>query len=199
MAAKKPVSQSRTMWVKKGTMVNGKEVKKGYLAQYGKPEKKVSGTVALVTGGQGGMGSTKTYKAGRSVSAMKKKADAKKRVVTQTRPTGGGGNDSKPNGPKPPKVGELRKGPRGALNRWNGSRWVRASKGSTYQAGQGMTARPKTNSESTSTARSSRATGTYTGSYRRSSRGQMTVAAHLAAQTQRNREKRRAARMTKKK
>lgn len=43
----KPVSQSRTMWVKKGTIVNGEKVKKGYVAQYGKPEKRVTGKVRL--------------------------------------------------------------------------------------------------------------------------------------------------------
>lgn len=48
---KKPtVSQSRTMWVKAGETVGGKVVKKGYLAQYGKPEKKVSARVEMVTG-----------------------------------------------------------------------------------------------------------------------------------------------------
>lgn len=43
----KPVSQSRTMWVKKGTVVNGKKVKKGYVAQYGKPEKRVTARIRL--------------------------------------------------------------------------------------------------------------------------------------------------------
>ena len=48
---KKPaVSQSRTMWVKAGETVGGKVVKKGYLAQYGKPEKKVNARVEMVTG-----------------------------------------------------------------------------------------------------------------------------------------------------
>lgn len=48
---KKPVvSQSRTMWVKAGETVGGKTVKKGYLAQYGKPEKKVNARVEIVTG-----------------------------------------------------------------------------------------------------------------------------------------------------
>ena len=52
---KKPaVSQSRTMWVKKGDVVGGVTVKKGYLAQYGKPEKKVSAKVQMVTGSKKG-------------------------------------------------------------------------------------------------------------------------------------------------
>jgi len=60
------VSQSRTMWVKKGEMVNGKEVKKGYLAQYGKPEKRVTGPVKLVEATKRGKaGETVNYKKGR--------------------------------------------------------------------------------------------------------------------------------------
>ena len=55
------VSQSRTMWVPKGTIVNGKKVAKGYVAQYGKPGRKVSATVQLTGGG------TRTYKKGRAV------------------------------------------------------------------------------------------------------------------------------------
>lgn len=61
--AKKAVSQSRTMWVKKGDVVGGKKVQKGYLAQYGKPEKRVSAKVRMVTE----LG-TRTYKQGRRVN-----------------------------------------------------------------------------------------------------------------------------------
>ena len=61
--AKKAVSQSRTMWVKKGDIVGGKKVQKGYLAQYGKPEKRVSANVRMVTE----LG-TRTYKQGRRVN-----------------------------------------------------------------------------------------------------------------------------------
>lgn len=63
MAKKRTVSQSRTMWVAKGTKVDGKTVQKGYLAQYGKPEKRVSANVRMVTE-QG----TRTYKQGRRVN-----------------------------------------------------------------------------------------------------------------------------------
>lgn len=63
MAKKRTVSQSRTMWVAKGTKVGGKTVQKGYLAQYGKPEKRVSANVRMVTE-QG----TRTYKQGRRVN-----------------------------------------------------------------------------------------------------------------------------------
>jgi hypothetical protein len=66
-----------------------------------------------------------------------------------------------------------------------------------------MANRPRQTAASSSSAaaapKSSGATGTYTRSYGRSSRGQMTVAAYLSSQTQRAREKRRASRMTKKK
>jgi hypothetical protein len=81
MAKKPPVSQSRTEWVKKGTIVNGKAVPKGYLAQKGKPEKKVSATVSMVTGGQAGMGASATYKQGRRVQpkSVASKANAGKR------------------------------------------------------------------------------------------------------------------------
>lgn len=43
----KPVSQSRTEWVKKGTIVGGKAVKKGYVAQKGRPEKRVTARIRL--------------------------------------------------------------------------------------------------------------------------------------------------------
>lgn len=64
---KPSVSQSNTEWVKKGTIVNGKEVKKGYLAQKGKPERRVTANVRMVKGNAAGYkaGSTAQYKAGR--------------------------------------------------------------------------------------------------------------------------------------
>lgn len=63
------VSQSRTMWVKKGDVVGGKTVQKGYLAQYGKPEKRVTARVRAEAGNTAGMktGSVTRYKAGRKV------------------------------------------------------------------------------------------------------------------------------------
>lgn len=69
---KKAVSQSRTMWVAKGTQVGGKTVKKGYLAQYGRPEKKVTARVRLVEGTRRGeAGKTVRYKEGRYYKAPK--------------------------------------------------------------------------------------------------------------------------------
>ena len=63
------VSQSKTMWVKKGTIVDGKEVKKGYLAQYGKPEKKVNARVQMVEQTMGvAKGDTQKYVQGRRVT-----------------------------------------------------------------------------------------------------------------------------------
>lgn len=61
----KPVSQSNTMWVKKGDTVGGKTVEKGYLAQYGKPEKKVTAKVKLVAGEKAGQ--KVAYSKGRKV------------------------------------------------------------------------------------------------------------------------------------
>lgn len=68
------VSQSRTMWVKKGTVVGGKEVKKGYLAQYGRPEKRVSANVQIVAETTSGKkaGETYAYKKGRSGKKVQK-------------------------------------------------------------------------------------------------------------------------------
>jgi len=69
------VSQSRTMWVKKGDTVGGEVVKKGYLAQYGKAEKRVSAKVNIVADTESGKksGQTWKYKSGKSVSQVKKK------------------------------------------------------------------------------------------------------------------------------
>jgi hypothetical protein len=64
------VSQSRTQWVKKGDVVGGKTVTKGYVAQYGKPEKKVTANVKLVT-------DTTRGKAGQKVSYTKGRATKK--------------------------------------------------------------------------------------------------------------------------
>jgi len=81
------VRQENTEWVKKGDTVNGKTVTKGYLAQKGKLDRRVSANVRIATpskgeytaGGGGQMvGGTKkgevyAYKAGRRTGAMKKK------------------------------------------------------------------------------------------------------------------------------
>jgi len=95
MAKKPPVSQSRTEWVKKGTIVNGKAVPKGYLAQKGNPAKKVNATVSIVAGsGQAGMGASATYKQGRRVQpkSTASKANAGKRDMG----TGSKGGATKP-------------------------------------------------------------------------------------------------------
>ncbi len=66
--APKPVSQSRTQWNPAVKNAAGKVVKKGYLSQYGRPEKKVTGKVKLVTetGGKRA-GQTQKYSSGRKV------------------------------------------------------------------------------------------------------------------------------------
>lgn len=63
----KPVSQSRTMWVAKGTRLSdGTIAQRGYLAQYGKDTKKVTGRVRLETktGGKKA-GSVVSYRKGK--------------------------------------------------------------------------------------------------------------------------------------
>lgn len=68
-AGPRTVSQSRTMWVKKGDIVDGKKVEKGYLAQLGKPEKRVTAAVRIVAATKSGKkaGEVYRYKAGRTV------------------------------------------------------------------------------------------------------------------------------------
>ena len=90
------VSQSNTMWVKKGTVVNGKKVKKGYVAQKGKPEKRVTNKIKLVvdTDKRGKAGETVTTKKGRYVKSNKKVQ------VTKPKSKGGGYTGSGPAGGK---------------------------------------------------------------------------------------------------
>ena len=73
-ASKRPtVSQSKTMWVKKGDVVNGKTVDKGYVAQLGKPERKVSAKVKLVVDtARGKAGSKVSYDKGRATKGKGK-------------------------------------------------------------------------------------------------------------------------------
>jgi hypothetical protein len=63
------------MWVKKGETVGGQVVKKGYLAQYGKAEKRVSAKVNIVADTESGKkaGETYKYKMGRTAGKVKKK------------------------------------------------------------------------------------------------------------------------------
>jgi len=66
------VSQSNTEWVKKGDVVNGKVVTKGYVAQKGKPERKVSANVKLVVDtARGKAGSKVSYTKGRATKKGK--------------------------------------------------------------------------------------------------------------------------------
>lgn len=90
------VSQSNTMWVKKGTVVNGKKVKKGYVAQKGKPEKRVTNQIKLVvdTDKRGKAGETVQTKKGRYVKSDKKVQ------VTKPKSKGGGYTGSGPSGGK---------------------------------------------------------------------------------------------------
>lgn len=72
----KTVDQSRTEWVAKGTKLSdGTIVQKGYLAQKGKPEKKVTANVKIQTDTASGKkaGQTYSYNKGKSGSQVKKK------------------------------------------------------------------------------------------------------------------------------
>lgn len=91
------VSQSNTMWVKKGTVVNGKKVKKGYVAQKGKPEKRVTNKIKLVvdTDKRGKAGETVQTKKGRYVKSSKNKVK-----VEKPKSKGGGYTGSGPSGGK---------------------------------------------------------------------------------------------------
>lgn len=66
------VDQSRTQWNPAVKNAAGKVVKKGYLSQYGRPEKRVTGKVKLVTetGGKRA-GQTQKYSAGRKIVSNK--------------------------------------------------------------------------------------------------------------------------------
>lgn len=150
------IKQQYTKWVKK-------EGKRGYVIDT-RTGKKVTGKIKLVTDTtRGKAGEKQTYKKGVG-QGNKPKPSARGAGVMPGRPsstktsgpkatggktggdtggskTGGGKTGGGGNGVKPPNVGDLKKGPRGGLNRWNGRRWVRASKGSSYQAGAGQKAR----------------------------------------------------------
>lgn len=106
-----PVSQSRTMWVKKGTVVNGKKVKKGYVAQYGKPERRVTNRVRLEvdTPKRGKAGDVVRLRKGRYVTKKKKdQATAgggvtKAQAAAARRNASSSAAASKPSKPKRPK------------------------------------------------------------------------------------------------
>ena len=187
MAKKNVVSQSRTMWVKKGSVVNGQVVKKGYVAQYGKPEKKVSATVKLTSGG------SRTYKEGRAV-----KKPAKPMAVG-----GGFSPGSLKNRPNNTTSTAQNTGPKSYV----GDPGTRKS---AYQTGEGMRKRrlvPKTDLMSGRLPQQTNAptvkpvqkrlagpaTGTFTKSYERSSGGRMTVPSFFASIDQQRRERRRRA------
>ena len=102
------VSQSNTMWVKKGTVVNGKKVKKGYVAQKGKPGKRVTNKIKLVvdTDKRGKAGDTVQTKKGRYVKSNKNKIKVEKPKSKGGGYTGSGpaGGRTKPTTTTPPKT-----------------------------------------------------------------------------------------------
>lgn len=91
-----PVNISNTKHYKKGEKLpDGSIAKRGvvYNTKTGRP---VTGKVLMSAAGQGGMGATKSYKAGRSVAAMKRAA-SKKNGSAKT--NAGGGDRGKPTPP----------------------------------------------------------------------------------------------------
>lgn len=113
---KKPVDQSRTEWVPKGTVVNGKPVPKGYLAQKGRPDKKVTNAVRIQTDTTSGKkaGETYAYKQGRTVGQVTKGQQTgsnlrRKPDGTQAAATG--------NNPPPPPRGGRTGRPSSAANK----------------------------------------------------------------------------------
>jgi hypothetical protein len=132
----KPVSQSRTMWVKKGDVVNGEKVKKGYVAQYGKPEKRVTNRVKLV------VDTPKRGKAG-DVVRLKQGAYVKKKAAAPSSNKGGsGGSGSGGAGGSGSNSG----------TKSNYKTASRMGKPGQYQAGAGTTSRRPASSGTVSSA-----------------------------------------------
>jgi len=130
----KPVSQSRTEWVKKGTVVNGETVKKGYVAQKGRPEKRITNRVKL---------EVDTPKRGKTGDVVRLKQGAyvkKKSAPTKGGSGSGGSGRSGGSG-----------GSGGGGSKGNYKTAPRMGKPGQYQAGAGMTAR-KTGSSGTVTS-----------------------------------------------
>lgn len=118
------VSQSNTMWVKKGTVVNGKKVKKGYVAQKGKPEKRVTNKIKLVvdTDKRGKAGETVQTKKGRYVKSTTKikvdKPKSKGGGYTGNGPGKGGVNQT--SAPTPVKTNPGKDNPKDITNKDTG-------------------------------------------------------------------------------
>lgn len=130
------VSQSRTMWVKKGEVVNGKTVSKGYLAQYGKPAKKVTAKVQMETQTGGvAKGDVQAYSKGRRKTEMM--GAVKKKAAPAT-------TSSKPSKPAAtgPSAGTNPK-PKTNPQSDTGAAKPAASKNIGYTAGKGKTAASK--------------------------------------------------------
>lgn len=163
--ANKPVSQSRTMWVKAGTVVNGKKVPKGYVAQLGKPEKKVTGSIKMVkkTGGVAA-GKTQEYKAGRRV----------KPAGPSSGPSGG---PTPPSGPSAAQRAEAARQKRIAQNKGVKSGTIRPSaKGGGVRKYNAKTGRwdmvvSATGTPTAGYSRKAQATGTPTAGYSKSQTG----------------------------
>jgi hypothetical protein len=112
--------------------------------------KRVTGKVIMSAAGQGGMGATKTYKAGRSVSAMKAKAEKTRKSLA---PASGGGTRSKPKF----EEGDRKRGPNGRMNVYRNGRWQPVDQVKTASArDRAMAGRPGQTKASASSDESKR-------------------------------------------
>lgn len=94
------VNISNTKHYKKGDKLPDGSIAKRSVVYNTKTGRPVTGKVLMSAAGQGGMGATKSYKAGRSVSAMKRTASKKNGAGK----TNSGGSDS--SNPTPPSAAE---------------------------------------------------------------------------------------------
>lgn len=95
------VNISDTKHFKKGEKLpDGTTAKRGVVWNT-KTNKRVTGKVVMSASGQGGMGATKSYKAGRSVSSMKRAAAKKNAAASRPRTKTGSGSSPSSGSPTP--------------------------------------------------------------------------------------------------
>jgi hypothetical protein len=123
------------MWVKKGDVVNGKKVEKGYVAQYGKPEKRVTNRVKLE------VDTPKRGKAG-DVVRLKQGSYVKKKAAAPSSNKGGSGGSG----------GGAGGGGSDSGTKSNYKTASRMGKPGQYQAGAGTTSRRPASSGTVSSA-----------------------------------------------
>lgn len=130
------VDQSRTQWNPAVKNAAGKVIKKGYLSQYGRPEKRVTGKVKLVTetGGKRA-GQTQKYSAGRKVVSNKPAFGVGGSNPSARKPTGGSTGSSTKSSTGGSTSGSATAKAAGAVKAAGASN---KSKKMSYQTGSGM-------------------------------------------------------------